>query len=139
MRCCDGLPQQVWHHTSVFARSPFTVLLNTLSMNSGLITLSTIAARRQQVDLRLLHLNHRAAGVGQVVQLLVERVADGHDPRRDVLVVLVLHRERHQLGRDRAELHRLAVSRCAALKISAYCISPRPTGPTSFGITRASR
>ncbi len=41
MRCCDGLPQHVWHHTSVFARSPFTVLLNTSSMNSGLITLST--------------------------------------------------------------------------------------------------
>ena len=41
IRCCDGLPQHVWHHTSVFARSPFTVLLNTLSMNSGLITLST--------------------------------------------------------------------------------------------------
>ena len=29
------------------------------------------AARRQQVDLRLLHLDHRAAGVRQVVQLLL--------------------------------------------------------------------
>ena len=33
----------------------------------------------------------------------------------------------------------LVVRRCAALKISAYCISPRPIGPTIFGMTRASR
>ena len=33
-----GLPQHVWHHTSVFARRPFTVLLKTFSMNSGVIT-----------------------------------------------------------------------------------------------------
>ena len=42
MRCCDGLPQQVWHHTSVLARRPFTVRLNTSTLNFGLITSSTI-------------------------------------------------------------------------------------------------
>ena len=34
MRCCDGLPQQVWHHTSVLARRPFTVLLKILTRSS---------------------------------------------------------------------------------------------------------
>src|ERR1041385_5472265 len=41
MRCCEGLPQQVWHHTSVLARRPATVRLNTSTLNAGLITSST--------------------------------------------------------------------------------------------------
>ncbi len=65
------------------------------------------AARREQVDLRLFHLDHRAAGVGQRVELLVERVAERPDALADVLVVEVLHRERHELGRHGAELHGL--------------------------------
>ena len=64
-------------------------------------------ARREQVDLRLLHLDHRAAGVGEVVQLLVEGVADRHDALGQALVVVVLQREGDELGRDGAELHRL--------------------------------
>jgi hypothetical protein len=32
-----------------------------------------VAARRQQVNLRLFHLNHLAAGVREVVQFFVER------------------------------------------------------------------
>ena len=31
------------------------------------------------------------------------------------------------------------VRRSAVFQISAYCSSPRPTGPTIFGMTRASR
>ena len=42
IRCCDGFPQQVWHQTSVLARRPLTVLLNTSTMNAGLITSSTM-------------------------------------------------------------------------------------------------
>ena len=67
-----------------------------------------VAARRQQVNLRLFHLDDRAPRIRQVVQLLVERVAHRQDARRQVLVVLVLHRKRHQLRRHRPELHRLA-------------------------------
>jgi hypothetical protein len=40
MRCCEGLPQQECAHTSVLARSPFTVRLNTSTIKSGVITLS---------------------------------------------------------------------------------------------------
>ena len=39
MRCCEGFPQQVWHQTSVLSRSPFTVLLKTLSMKSSVMSL----------------------------------------------------------------------------------------------------
>ena len=60
--------------------------------------------------------------------------------RSGVLVVLVLHGEGDQLRRDGAELDRLLSSAAARpSSISAYCSSPRPTGPTIFGITRASR
>ena len=59
------------------------------------------------MDLRLLHLDDRTPGVGQVVELLVEGVAEGHDSRRNVLVVLVLHRKCDELRRHRAELDRL--------------------------------
>src|ERR1700731_3075646 len=34
MRCCEGLPQQVWPQTSVLPRSPFTVLLKILTRSS---------------------------------------------------------------------------------------------------------
>ena len=45
MRCADGLPQQVWHQTSVLSFRPFTVLLKTSTMNSALIASSTTRAR----------------------------------------------------------------------------------------------
>jgi hypothetical protein len=61
----------------------------------------------EQVDLRLFHLDHLAAGVGELVQLLVQRVADREDRFLQVLVVQVAHRHGDELGHDRAELHRL--------------------------------
>ena len=64
-------------------------------------------ADRDQVDLRLLDLDHRAAGVGEVVIFLVERIGDGENAIRDALVVTILQREGDDLRRDAAELHRL--------------------------------
>ena len=75
MRCWDGLPQQVWHQTSVLARSPFTVRLKTSRLNCGIDHRIDNVAHREQMDLRLLELDHRAARIGEVVQFLVERVS----------------------------------------------------------------
>ena len=94
MRCCDGLPQQVWHQTSVLARRPFTVLLKIFDQIVDVELAEGLAARRHHVDLRLLHLQHRAAGIGELVELLVERVADRPGALDRVLVVVVLDRER---------------------------------------------
>ncbi len=65
------------------------------------------AASREQVNLRLFHLNDLASGIGKIVQFFVEGVADGHDARRQVFVMAVLNGEGHQFGRDCAELHGL--------------------------------
>ena len=65
-----------------------------------------LAAHRHHVDLRLLHLDHRAAGVGELVELLVERVAERPGALDRVLVVVVLDRGGEQLGQDGAELDR---------------------------------
>ena len=56
-------------------------------------------AHRDQMDLRLLDLDHRAAGVGELVVFLVERVGDREHAVRHALVVPVLHRERDDLRR----------------------------------------
>ena len=119
MRCCDGLPQHVWHQTSVFARRPRTVLLNTSSHELGVDDLVDDAARREQVDLRLFHLDDGAAGVGERVQLFVERVAQCPDALADVLVVKSCTANATRLGVTVPNLTGLSVMRCAALYICA--------------------
>ena len=42
MRCCEGLPQHECAHTSVLARRPLTVRLNTSTISLGLITASVM-------------------------------------------------------------------------------------------------
>ncbi len=59
------------------------------------------------MDLRLLQLDHRAAGIGQLVQFLVQRLAEGPDAFDRVLVIVVGNRGGEQLGQDGAELDRL--------------------------------
>ena len=59
------------------------------------------------MDLRLLELDDRAAGVGEIVQLFVQGVGDRQDAVLHRLVVFVLHREGDQLRPDGAELDRL--------------------------------
>ena len=58
------------------------------------------------MDLWFLHLNHGTARVGQIMQLLVEGIADRHDPRGQVVVMLILDSESDQLRCDRPELDR---------------------------------
>ncbi len=86
---------------------PFDRVVEHLQHERGIDHRVHVIARRQQMDLRLLQLDHRAAGVRQVVQLLVERLTQGHDALGEARVVLVLHRKRHQLRCHRPELHRL--------------------------------
>jgi hypothetical protein len=107
MRCCEGLPQQLWHHTSVLSRNPLTVLFVDLHHELGIDHLVDEAACRQQVNLRLLDLDHRAAGIRELVQLLAQRIADGEDARADVLVVVVGAQQPDELRGDRAEFDRL--------------------------------
>ncbi len=64
-------------------------------------------AHRDQMDLRLLDLDHRTAGVGELVIFLVEGVGDREHAVGHALVVPVLQREGDDLGRHRAELDRL--------------------------------
>ena len=45
MRCCEGLPQQECAHTSVLARSPLTVRLNTSTISCGVITFESSSSR----------------------------------------------------------------------------------------------
>ena len=58
-------------------------------------------AHRKQMDLRLFELNHLAAGIGKLVQLLVQRVGDREDAVLQRFVVPVLHGEGDQLRTDR--------------------------------------
>ncbi len=64
-------------------------------------------AHRDQMDLRLLDLDHRTAGVGELVIFLVEGVGDREHAVGHALVVAVLQREGDDLGRHRAEFDRL--------------------------------
>ena len=86
-------------------------------------------ARRQQVNLRLLDLDHRAAGVGQLVVFLVEGVGEREHAVGQALVVLVLHREGDDLGRHRAPFHRLlgeALRRLPHLGVLQVAAADRP-------------
>src|SRR5262245_56501039 len=62
------------------------------------------AACRQQMNLRLLDLDHWATGIRELVQLLAQRIADGEDAAADILVVMVRAQQADDLRRDRAEL-----------------------------------
>jgi len=46
-------------------------------------------ARRHHVDLRFLHLDHRTAGIGERVELLVDCLAERPDALDRVLVVIL--------------------------------------------------
>ena len=63
------------------------------------------AAGCQQVDLGFLQLDHGTPCVGQIMQFFVEGVAQRHNARGQVLVVLVLNCESDQFGRDRSKLN----------------------------------
>ena len=65
-----------------------------------------LAAHRHHVNLRLFHLDHRTAGVGELVKLLVERFAERHRALDRVFVISVDHGSREQLGQDGAPLDR---------------------------------
>ena len=131
MRCCDGLPQQVWHHTSVLARRPLTVLLNTSTMKSGLMTSSTMSrAASRWICGSSIWITGQPASASSCSSSL-QRVADRDDARRG---------RPCSGGRATAKaissgvmvpnLTGCVVRRCAAFHIAAYCRSPRPTGPT---------
>src|SRR5215475_2215213 len=60
--------------------------------------------RSQQVKLGIFDLDYWTTGVRQIMQLLIEGIAEGHDARRKIFVVLVLHGVSDQLGGDGAEL-----------------------------------
>ena len=66
-----------------------------------------LAADRHHMDLRLLQLDHRAAGIGQVAELTVQRVTDRPDPFDRILVVFVGDGGRELFGQNGAELDRL--------------------------------
>jgi len=66
-----------------------------------------LAANRHHVNLRLFHLDHRAAGIGEIVELLVEGLAQRHGALNRVLVVAVDRGGGEKLRQDGAELHRL--------------------------------
>lgn len=59
------------------------------------------------MDLRLLELDHRAAGIGQRDKLMVERIAQRPDPLDRVLVVFIGNRSGEQLGQNGPEFDRL--------------------------------
>ncbi len=66
-----------------------------------------LATHRHHVNLRLFHLDHRAAGVGEIVELLVEGLAQRHGALDRVLVVAVDRGGGKKLRQDGAELDRL--------------------------------
>ncbi len=91
-----------------FRAQSFDRVVKHLEHECGIDNVVHDPAGCQQMNLRFLHLDNWTAGVGQVVQLRIERIADGHDPRRYVFVVLILHGEGNQLGRDGSEFHRFS-------------------------------
>ena len=106
MRCADGLPQHECAQTSVLARSPFTVRLNTSTISLGLITASWMlrTAIRWICGSSIWITGQPASASSWYSSLSASAMANmrsGH-----ALVVAVLHREGDDLRRHRAELHR---------------------------------
>src|SRR5262249_52896845 len=60
------------------------------------------------VDRRLLDLDHRAAGVRQLVQLFIHGAGERHHELAPVAVVAIVDAGREHLPGDGAELHRLS-------------------------------
>ena len=83
------------------------------------------AAGGRQMNLRLLDLDHRAAGVGELGIFFVERLGDGEHALGQRLVVSVLRRERDDLRRHGAEFHRTrgqplcGLPQCGVLQVAA--------------------
>ena len=98
-----------------------------------------LAARGHHVDLRLLHLDDRAAGVGELVSSSLSASAERPGALDRVLVVVVGDRGCQQLRQDGAELDRLPRQALRHLPHRRVLQVPRPTGPTILGSTRASR
>ena len=136
MRWAAGLPQQVWHHTSALPRRPLTSRLKASTRKSPVDLL--VVDADHAVDRRLLDLDDRAAGVGQLDELLVHGGGQRHDQVAAVLVMLVVHAGRDHLAGDRAELDGLA--RLALRHFPHARIFQRPAlhGPVTFGSTRVS-
>ena len=65
-----------------------------------------LAAHRHHMDVRLLHLQDRATGIGEIVQLLIERVAERPCTLDRVFVVIVVDGSRQQFRQYGTELHR---------------------------------
>jgi len=121
------------------ARSPFTVLLNTFSIEVQSDVFIRDGPRRQQVELWILDLDHRTAGIGQIMQFLIERIAERHDARRQILVVLVLHSISHELRSDSAELDRFRSE--TLRRFPDFCVTAFRRAPQgdNLRMTRASR
>jgi hypothetical protein len=75
---CRVTPAGVAPHLGLAAQ-PFDRVVEYLDQLGDFEPAERQAARRHHVDLRLLHLDHRAAGVGERVELLIYRLAS---PRR---------------------------------------------------------
>ena len=107
MRCCDGLPQQECAQTSVLARRPLTVRLNTSTHELGLITSScTLRTAIRWICGSSIWITGQPASASSWYSSLNASAMAIH-ALRDALVVLVLQREGDDLRRHRAELHRL--------------------------------
>ena len=74
MRCASGLPQQVWHHTSVFAAQPANLEIERLDIGLDRNLPFDIGG---VVDAGLLDLDDRATRGGEPVILLIERLPTG--------------------------------------------------------------
>ena len=136
MRCCEGIAPQSAAPYFGFRAQAFDSAIEHLDAKGWIDHVVNNVAHRQQMDLRLLELNYRAACIGEIMQLRVQGVRDSKDTFLQRLVVSVLHRKRHQLGPMVPNLTGFLVMRCATLNMAAYCRSPRVTGPTILGITR---
>jgi hypothetical protein len=66
-----------------------------------------LTADGHHMDLRFLELDHRAAGIGQLNELPVERIAQCPDPFDRILVIFVGDRGGEQFGKNGSELDRL--------------------------------
>ena len=88
------------------ATQPFHRVVEDLDQIGAVELAKYLAAHRHHMDLRLFHLHQRAAGVGEIVQLGVERVAKRPGALDRILVEIVLAARREQLRQNGAELDR---------------------------------